>query len=139
MDQSPTPAQTIDELQELLNEFRQYYNCTRPHRALGGRIPQQAYTTGVKATPNDNPKVEWRTRNDTVDKNGKVSVRCAGKLFHLRIGRAYKHKKILMVITDNHIITSLVETGEVLTERYIDTARDYQKAYWKHGNPPLQG
>ncbi|MDL0403778.1 IS481 family transposase, partial [Corynebacterium lehmanniae] len=86
-----------------------------------------------KATPNDNPKEEWRTRNDTVDKNGKVSVRYAGKLFHLGIGRTYKHKKILMVITDNHIITSLVETGEVITEHYIDTARDYQKAYWKHG------
>ncbi|MCT1867775.1 IS481 family transposase, partial [Dermabacter sp. p3-SID358] len=73
------------------------------------------------------PKEEWRTRNDTVDKNGKVSVRYAGKLFHLGIGRTHKHKKILMVITDNHIITSLVETGEVLTEHYIDTARDYQK------------
>ena len=132
------PAQTIDELQQLLNEFRQYYNCTRPHRALGRRTPQQAYTTGVKATPNDNPKEEWRTRNDTVDKNGKVSVRYAGKLFHLGIGRAYKHKKILMVITDNHIITSLAETGEVITEHYIDTARDYQKAYWKHGDPPLR-
>lgn len=90
------PAQTIDELQQLLNEFRQYYNCTRPHRALGRRTPQQAHTTGVKATPNDNPKEEWRTRNDTVDKNGKV-----------------------------------------ITEHYIDTARDYQKAYWKHGDPPL--
>ena len=42
-----------------------------------------------------------------------------------------------MVITDNHIITSLAETGEVITEHYIDTARDYQKAYWKHGDPPL--
>ena len=24
-----------------------------------------------------------------------------------------------------------------LLEDYIDTARDYQKAYWKHGDPPL--
>lgn len=67
--------------------------------------------------------------------NGKVTVRYAGKLFHLDIGRAYKHKKILMVITDNHVIKSLAETGEVITEHYIDTARDYQKAYWKHGDP----
>lgn len=39
--------------------------------------------------------------------------------------------KILMVIADNHVITSLAKTGEVITEHYIDTSRNYQKPYWK--------
>lgn len=43
-----------------------------------------------------------------------------------------------MVITDNHITTSLKETGEIITEHYIDTSRDYQKPYWRKGDPPLQ-
>ena len=131
------PAPTITQLQTLLDEFRTYYNTQRPHRALDRRTPAQAYTARPKATPNDNPKEGWRTRHDVVCDNGKVTVRYAGKLFHLGIGRAYKGQKILMVITDNHIVTSLAETGEVITGHYIDTARDYQKAYWKHGDPPL--
>ena len=68
---------------------------------------------------------------------GKVTVRYAGKLFHLGIGRAFKKQKILMVIADNHVTTSLAATGEIITEHYIDTARDYQKPYWKKGDPPL--
>ena len=56
-------------------------------------------------------------------------MRYAGKLFHLGIGRAFKRQKVLMVIADNHVITSLAETGEVITEHYIDTARDYQRPY----------
>lgn len=132
------PVASITELQTLLDEFRTYYNTQRPHRALGRRTPTQAYTASPKATPKDNPQEEWRTRHDTVCTNGKVTVRYAGKLFHLGIGRAYKNQKILMVITDNHVITSLVETGEVITEHYIDTSRDYQKAYWKQGDPPLR-
>ena len=108
----------------------------RPHRALGRHSPHHSYTTGPKASPRDNPKQEWRTRNDIVWDNGKVTVRYAGKLFHLGIGRAFKRQKVLMVIADNHVITSLAETGEVITEHYIDTARDYQRPYWKQGDPP---
>ncbi|MGV0401056.1 integrase core domain-containing protein, partial [Corynebacterium segmentosum] len=124
-------AHTIAELQQLLDEFRDYYNTTRPHRALGRHTPHHSYTTGTKASPNDKPTQEWRTRKDIVWDNGKVTVRYAGKLFHLGIGRAFKKQKILMVIADNHITTSLAATGEIITEHYIDTARDYQKPYWK--------
>ena len=130
-------AKAVAELQTLLNEFRDYYNTTRPHKALGRRTPHQAYTTGAKANPAHNPTQEWRTRNDVVWDNGKTTVRYAGKLFHLGIGRKWKRKKILMVIADNHVITSLAETGEVITEHYIDTSRNYQKPYWKQGDPPL--
>ncbi|MER0079541.1 integrase core domain-containing protein, partial [Corynebacterium sp. KPL2830] len=131
------PAKAVAELQTLLNEFRDYYNTTRPHKALGRRTPHQAYTTGTKANPAHNPTQEWRTRNDVVWDNGKTTVRYAGKLFHLGIGRKWKRQKILMVIADNHVITSLAETGEVITEHYIDTSRNYQKPYWKKGDPPL--
>lgn len=131
------PAKTVAELQTLLNEFRDYYNTTRPHKALGRRTPHQAYTTGTKANPAHNPTQEWRTRNDVVWDNGKTTVRYAGKIFHLGIGRKWKRQKILMVIADNHVITSLAETGEVITEHYIDTSRNYQKPYWKQGDPPL--
>ncbi|MDY5784910.1 MAG: IS481 family transposase, partial [Corynebacterium sp.] len=46
------------------------------------------------------------------------------------IGRAFAGQKILMVVTDNHITTSIKHTGEIITEHYIDTSRNYQKPYW---------
>lgn len=131
------PATTISELQRLLDEFADYYNTQCPHRALGRRTPAEVYTTGTKAEPNDNPTEEWRIRNDIVTPNGKVTVGYAGKLYQLGIGRKYAGEPVLMVITDNHITTSLKETGEIITEHYIDTSRNYQKPYWKHRQPPL--
>lgn len=46
-------------------------------------------------------------------------------------------ENILMVITDNHITTSTQETSEIIAEHYIDTTRQYQKPYWRKGDPPL--
>lgn len=91
------PAETISQLQQQLNEFAGYYNTQRPHRALGRRTPEQAYTTGPKAQPTDNPEDEWRIRNDIVGANGKVTIRYAGRLYHLGVGRAYGGKHILML------------------------------------------
>ena len=41
-----------------------------------------------------------------------------------------------MVIADNHITTSLAATGEIITEHYIDTARDYQNPTGKRSPTP---
>lgn len=131
------PAETITQLQHQLDEFAGYYNTQRPHRALGRRTPETAYTTGPKATPTTTPTQEWRVRHDIVAPNGKVSIRYAGRLYHLGIGRAWAGENILMVITDNHITTSTQETSEIIAEHYIDTTRQYQKPYWRKGDPPL--
>ena len=44
-------APTLAELQGQLDAFAHYYNTIRPHRALGGRTPLQAYSARVKARP----------------------------------------------------------------------------------------
>ncbi|MGZ7496099.1 hypothetical protein ACXM2N_03260 [Corynebacterium sp. ZY180755] len=70
---------------------------------------------------------EWCTRNDRVDKAGRVTIRYAGKLFHLGIGRGYAGQEVTMVITDKYITTALKDTGEIIAEHIIDISRDYQK------------
>ena len=45
------PAKTTEELQQILDRFRQHYNTIRPHRALSRRTPQFAYQLIPKATP----------------------------------------------------------------------------------------
>jgi transposase InsO family protein len=49
------PAATIDELNALLEEFREFYNHRRPHRALRGATPAEAFNATVKARPADRP------------------------------------------------------------------------------------
>ena len=50
----PTPA-TLDELNALLDQFRDFYNHHRPHRALRGATPADAFTATEKARPADRP------------------------------------------------------------------------------------
>ena len=46
-----SPAETISGLQGQLDAYAHYYNDIRPHRALNGRTPLQAYSARVKAKP----------------------------------------------------------------------------------------
>lgn len=121
----PRPA-TLTDLQELLDEFAHWYNHDRPHRSLGRRTPATAYHALPKATPATPAEPEWRTRTDKVDTTGSVSLRYAGTMRHLGIGRAHAGTPVLLLIHDEHVITSHADTGEVLAEHHIDPAKDYQ-------------
>jgi transposase InsO family protein len=48
-------AATLDELNELLAQFRNFYNHQRPHRALHGATPAEAFTATAAARPADRP------------------------------------------------------------------------------------
>jgi Integrase core domain len=50
----PTPA-TLDDLNALLDQFRDFYHHHRPHRALRGATPADAFTATEKARPADRP------------------------------------------------------------------------------------
>lgn len=119
---------SIADLQALLDEFAHWYNHQRPHRSLSRRTPHEAYTALPKATPNTPAsEPQWRTRTDKIGDTGTVTLRYAGKLRHLGIGRAHAGQPVLMLIHDDHVITSHAETGEVLTEHRIDPNSDYQR------------
>lgn len=122
----PLPATTAD-LQALLDEFEHWYNHDRPHRSVDRRTPAAAYTALPKATAAATTEPEWRTRTDKIAAAGTVSLRYAGKLRHLGIGRAHADQPVLMLIHDQHVITSHADTGEILAEHHIDPDRDYQR------------
>ena len=123
----PLPA-TTTELQDLLDRFRTWYNTARPHRALARTTPATAYTATPKATPTTTT-TEWCTRADVIDPWGKVSLRYAGKLRHLGIGRAHIGEPVLMLIHDNHVITSNAITGEIIAEHTINPTSNYQRPH----------
>ena len=123
----PLPA-TLDALRTLLAEFQSWYNTARPHRSLGRRTPEQAYTALPKATPGSTTDTrEWRSRTDTVDRHGKVTLRYAGQIRHLGIGRAHTGTPVLMLIQDRDVTVSSMTTGEIIAEFAIDPDKNYQR------------
>jgi hypothetical protein len=67
-----------------------------------------------------------RIRTDRVDKSGTVTLRVAGKLRHIGVGRTYARTDIKLLIHDLDITIIDAATGEILRELTIDLTRDYQ-------------
>ena len=125
----PDQPATIDELQTLLNRFRTEYNQHRPHRSLPHRAtPAARYDTMPKAVPGPSRDAEThdRIRHDIVDKSGSVTLRIAGQLRHIGVGRTHARTHVILLIQDLdvHIINAI--TGELLRELTIDPSKDYQ-------------
>jgi transposase InsO family protein len=121
------PPQTLTELQAQLEAFTHYYNDIRPHRALGGQTPLQAYGARIKARPAGSSAAAtyFRVRNDKVDKTGKVSLRHGSRLYKIGLGRAHKGRTIKLLIADQQI-RIIDQHGQLIRELTLDTSRTYQ-------------
>ena len=132
------PAQTLSGLQEQLDGFLHYYNHIRPHRALGGRTPLQAYSARVKARPaGASASTYFRVRQDKVDATGKVSLRYDSRLYKIGLGRAYKGRRVRLLIADQEIRV-IDSDGQLIRELTLDPSRNYQPiaaAYDVHDVP----
>lgn len=122
------PARSMAGLQSRLDIFVEYYNTVRPHRARGRMTPSQAFAGRVKAGPSGTPvrdAGEFRIRHDRVDNDGKVTLRYAGVMRHLSVGRAHKGTKVMLLVADRDVRV-LSSEGELLRELRIDPERKYQ-------------
>jgi transposase InsO family protein len=117
----PTPA-TLDELNELLDQFRQYYNHHRPHRALRGATPAEAFTATKKAHPAEHPLpapvfVSRRTVGET---SGYVHV----APYRVNVGLRWAgHSCDVIRHADQIAIFSATTLVRALT---VDPTREYQ-------------
>jgi transposase InsO family protein len=131
----PARPATVAELQILLETFRDEYNRHRPHRSLPHRsTPHTAYTTGPKATPTRDRHADThdRVRHDKIDKAGSVTLRVAGRLRHIGVGRTYARTDVILLVHDLHVTIVNAATGEILRDLIIDPRLDYQPT----GRPP---
>ena len=122
------PPASMAELQEQLDRFVDYYNDVRPHRAKNRKTPRSAFEGRVKAGPSGTPlrnAGEFRIRHDKVDRDGKVTLRYAGKLRHLQVGRAHKGRRVMLLVDDRDVRV-LSAGGEFLAEVRIDPDKIYQ-------------
>ena len=130
--QQPTAA-TIFELRTQLDRFRIDYNEHRPHRALDRATPAEAYQATPKALPSQGRLPDrYRLRYDRVDTDGHVSIRRAGRMHHLGIGRTHTRKRILAITDETTVTVIHLDTGEILSEHQIDSTR----GYWRNQLQP---
>jgi transposase InsO family protein len=120
-------ATTITELQTQLDTFVHIYNHRRPHRSLPHHAtPATAYTARPKANPANRTDTHNRVRRDRIDQAGVITLRAAGRLHHIGVGRTYTGTRVLVLVQDLHIRIIHAATGELLRELTLNPRKDYQ-------------
>ncbi len=122
------PAVSIAHLQFQLDAFRSVYNRQRPHRALDGRTPIQAFNTRLKAAPSvAEQHVDYRIRRDRLDANGRVSLRYLSRLRHFHVSYQHRGQPVILLVAGAHV-RAIAEDGQLLRELTLDADRDYQRS-----------
>ena len=65
-------------------------------------------------------------RRDRVDDTGSLTLRLAGRLHHIGVGRTHARTHVLMLVQDLDVRIINAATGELIRELTIDPTRDYQ-------------
>lgn len=121
------PARTLGSLQSQLDDFVEYYNTVRPHRAIGRRTPEVAFAARKKARPSGKPfKVppHCRVRQDKVN-GGNITLRYKSTLYHVGVGRRHEAKAVLILVA-NRDVRILTPDGTLLRHLTLDPKRIYQ-------------
>jgi transposase InsO family protein len=125
---------TLHHLQVLLDSFLDEYNLRRPHKSLPHKAtPATVYSALPKASPLPlTTNNHARVRHDRVDNEGKVTLRHAGRLFHIGVGRTHARAHVIMLVHDLDIRVLHAATGELLRSLTLDPSKSYQPT----GLPP---
>jgi transposase InsO family protein len=120
-------VRSLGGLQTQLDRFAAYYNHERPHRARDRLTPAEAFAARIKATPTGPAlgSAQHRVRHDRVDATGRVTLRRAGCLHHICVGRAHKGKAVLVLVADLDV-RILTDEGELVRHLTLDPSRRYQ-------------
>ena len=119
-------ARTLAELQARLDVFRLAYNERRPHRALGRITPGEAYRATPRALPaSSGARGHFRLRYDVSDSKGAITLRRAGRLYHLKVGAAFARRRVLAIVDELEVTVVALDTGEILSTHLIEPDRQY--------------
>ena len=124
------PANTIADLQTLLDEFVDIYNQRRVHTSIGKVTPDVAYNRLPKDVPhNTGAGNHHRIRHDRIDKTGTVSLRRAGRMHHISLGRPLKDTPVILIIDDLDIRVVNKTTGELIRHLKLNPNIGYQPRF----------
>lgn len=117
-------SKTIDELNALLEQFRDFYNHHRPHRALRGATPAEAFAATTAARPADRPLPApvFVSRHTVGEISGKLHV----APYRVAVGMRWAGHLCDVVRQGDHIA---IFSGPTLVRALVaDPTREYQPA-----------
>ncbi|HVT65529.1 MAG TPA: IS481 family transposase [Mycobacteriales bacterium] len=125
----PVQPATLGDLQTLLDTFLDEYNHRRPHRSLPrSATPAAIYHSLPKASPTASRDADNhdRVRRDRIDDSGVVTLRHAGRLHHIGVGRTHARTHVILLVQDLHVRVVNATTGELLRDLTLNPDKDYQ-------------
>jgi transposase InsO family protein len=125
-------AADLDELQDQLDRFVDYYNHRRPHRSIGRRVPADAWAATPAAinlgTTLPGPT---RTTTTTVDKRGLAEAH----RFQIHVGVQHAGQPATVYLDDTHAV--VFTNGTFTRVLQLDHSRRYQPSGLPRGPRPL--
>jgi len=118
------PADTVADLNDLLEEFRSFYNHHRPHRALRAATPAETFHATAKARPADRPLPApvFVSHHAVAEKSGHL---CAAP-YKINVGLRWAGHECDVIRDDDHIA---IFSGNRLVRAFTaDPSRYYQPA-----------
>jgi transposase InsO family protein len=116
-------------LQAQLDAFREVYNEQRSHRAIGRRTPGEAYRAAPRALPSGTGgRGHFRLRYDVTDSRGAMTLRRAGRLYHLKVGAAHARRRVLAIVDETEVTIVALDTGQILSTHRIEP----DKGNWRN-------
>jgi transposase InsO family protein len=123
------PAPSIDQLQVLVDQFVDYYNHHRPHRAHR-QIPARVHTTGPRTGPGTLPiNQPVNIRRVTVNRNGIVNT----SPWRIGVGAEWAGHRITLYLQDNY--AAVFSGNQLVRQLTIDPTRSYQPTGKPRGGP----
>jgi len=126
------PAETLEELQSLLDAYDVLFNTERPHQALDNATPEERYTASDKAVPPPGPLAPPISHTERrVRGSGRVDL---GNRFSVTLGHSWTGATVTVVRDDLDV--AILHEGQLIKRLTIDTSRKTQASGLRRGRPP---
>lgn len=117
------PVATLAELNDTLERFRDFYNHQRPHRALHGATPAEAFAATIAARPTQRPLPTpvFVTRHVVDPASGRLAV----PPYMVNVGRRWAGHTCDSIRDGHHI--AIFSGTTLIRELTADPTRQYQR------------
>ena len=118
------PASSLEELQTLLDRYREHYNHRRRKTHLNGLTPAERYALGPKDGPGDGP-TPWPVKILTAKVSSSGCIGIDGHLFS--VGRRHSGEHVTVIRQHRHVV--VLRGNELLAEVTLSGTRGYQRRH----------
>jgi transposase InsO family protein len=126
-------AASIEELQDRLDEFCDYYNTQRPHQGIGRITPQSRWHATPRSTPAADalahPMPRPETRTAIVDTRGRVNLTRAS----INVGSEWIGSTVTVIVDEHH--ATILSHDQLVRHLRLDPTRHYQPNGRPRGGP----